>query len=134
MNPTPNEPGAVDPRRGEVWIVDFDPSLGSEQRKRRPAAVLSVPFVGRLPLRIVVPITSTRRPDTMWLVPIRATAANGLTKDSSADAFQVKSLDQERFVRRIGVLSADEMEEVVAAVAVCIGFTPGPRGGAARVQ
>jgi mRNA-degrading endonuclease toxin of MazEF toxin-antitoxin module len=132
MNPTPSESGAVDPRRGEVWIVDFDPSLGSEQRKRRPAAVLSVSFVGRLPLRIVVPITFTRWPDALWLVPIKANKANGLTNDFSADASQVKSLDGERFVRRIGVLTADEMEEIVAAVAVCIGFTPGPRGAVPR--
>lgn len=48
-NPTPN--------RGEVWWIQFDPSVGSEQRKTRPAVVMNVPAVGKLPLRIVVPIT-----------------------------------------------------------------------------
>jgi mRNA interferase MazF len=127
MSPTPSDSGAASPLRGEVWTVDFDPSVGSEQTKRRPAVVLSVAAVGRLPLRIVVPITSTRHPDVLWLVPLKANAANGLANDSSADAFQVKSVDAGRFRRRIGVLSAAEVEEIAAAVAVCIGFAPGPR-------
>ncbi len=40
-----------DPRRGEVWLVDFDVSVGQEQRKVRPAAVLNPRQVGRLDLR-----------------------------------------------------------------------------------
>ncbi len=39
------------PRRGEVWMVDFDPAVGAEIRKLRPAVVISVDAVGRLPLR-----------------------------------------------------------------------------------
>ena len=45
------------PRRGEVWLVDFDPSVGAEIRKLRPAVVVSVDTAGRLPLRVVVPVT-----------------------------------------------------------------------------
>ena len=45
------------PLRGEVWKVNFSPSVGAEIQKVRPAVVLSLDVVGRLPLRIVVPIT-----------------------------------------------------------------------------
>ena len=45
------------PKRGEIWLVDFDPAVGAEIRKARPAVVISVKDIGRLPLRIVVPIT-----------------------------------------------------------------------------
>jgi mRNA interferase MazF len=45
------------PKRGEIWQVRFDPASGAEIRKVRPAVVVSVDAVGRLPLRIVVPIT-----------------------------------------------------------------------------
>lgn len=45
------------PRRGEVWMVDFDPAVGAEIRKLRPAVVISVDAVGRLPLRLVAPGT-----------------------------------------------------------------------------
>ena len=44
------------PSRGELWMVDFDPSAGSEIRKICPALVVSLDAIGRLPLRLVVPI------------------------------------------------------------------------------
>ncbi len=48
---------AQPPQRGEIWMVRFDPSVGAEIRKIRPAVVVSLDNVGRLPLRIVVPLT-----------------------------------------------------------------------------
>jgi len=48
------------PKRGEIWLVRFDPSIGAEIRKLRPAVVLSLDKIGRLPLRIVVPVTDWR--------------------------------------------------------------------------
>ncbi len=45
------------PRRGEIWLVDFDPAVGAEIHKIRPAVVISLDTIGRLPLRPVVPIT-----------------------------------------------------------------------------
>ena len=48
---------APTPKRGEIWLVEFDPAVGAEIRKARQAVVMSVDSVGRLPLRIVVPIT-----------------------------------------------------------------------------
>jgi mRNA-degrading endonuclease toxin of MazEF toxin-antitoxin module len=41
------------PSRGEIWLVDFDPAVGAEIRKLRPALVISVDTIGRLPLRMV---------------------------------------------------------------------------------
>ncbi len=48
---------ALTPNRGEVRFVDFDPSVGAEIQKVRPALVISLDSVGRLPLRLVVPLT-----------------------------------------------------------------------------
>ena len=45
------------PKRGEVWNVRFHPAVGAEIQKVRPAVVISMDSVGRLPLKIVVPIT-----------------------------------------------------------------------------
>lgn len=119
-SPSRTNPGPV---RGEVWWIQFDPSVGSEQRKTRPAVVLNVASVGKLPLRIVVPITEwdPKWATVPWLVYLKSTTRNGLTKDSAADAFQVKSLSLQRFQTKMGVLTADEMEQIAAAVALCIG-------------
>ena len=45
------------PARGEVWLVNFDPTIGSEIRKTRPAVVISSDAVGRLPVKLVAPLT-----------------------------------------------------------------------------
>ncbi len=111
------------PNRGEVWWIRFDPSVGSEQRKTRPAVVMNVAAVGKLPLRIVVPITEwdPKWVTVPWLVHLKATARNGLTKDSAADCFQVKSVSLQRLESKMGVLMADEIEQIAAAVALCVG-------------
>lgn len=109
--------------RGEIWNLRFDPSEGAEMTKIRPAVVISIPAVGRLPLRIVAPVTEwkdhySRFP---WLVRIVATKRNRLAKDSAADAFQVKSVSLTRFVSQIGSIAADDLQEISAAVALCVG-------------
>lgn len=111
------------PSRGEVWHVRFDPSIGAEIAKIRPAVVVNVSEIGVLPLRIVVPITEwkPRYAAFPWFIPLAATAQNGLSKPSGADAFQVKSLSVARFVRRLGSLTLAEVENVVAAIALCTG-------------
>lgn len=111
------------PHRGEIWWIRFDPVEGAEIAKTRPAVVVSVPSVGKLPLRIIVPITQWNPcwATVPWLVFLKRTNRNGLDKDSAADCFQVKSLSLKRFESRIGVLTADELEQIGAAVALCVG-------------
>ena len=114
---------APTPARGEVWMVDFDPSVGSETRKVRPALVVSLDAIGRLPLRLVVPITDWKPQYASypWFTLLQPDAANGLTKDSGADAFQTKSVSMSRFVRRLGVVTAAHLDAVASAIALCVG-------------
>jgi mRNA interferase MazF len=120
MTPSDSLP---DPRRGEVWLIRFDPTKGAEVGKTRPAVVMNIPAVGRLPLRMVVPITGWKDnwATTPWLIHILPGKRNGLTKASAADAFQAKSLSIERFQKRLGVLKADEVEQIAAAICLCVG-------------
>ena len=115
-----------DVQRGEVWVVRFDPSEGEEITKIRPAVVMTAHSAGRMQLQIVVPITGWKDQFTryFWMVNLVPTPENGLTKESAADAFQVKSLSVNRFQRKMGSLTDDQMEEIVAAIALCIGFAP----------
>ena len=111
------------PQRGEIWLVDFDPAVGAEMRKIRPAVVLSVDTVGRLPLRIVVPITDWKPAYAAfpWFVHLPATPSNGLSKDSGADAFQTKSVSLHRFVRCLGQVTPDQADAIASAIALCVG-------------
>ena len=109
--------------RGEIWLTKFWPSVGAEITKERPAVVLNVPGVGRLPLSIVVPITAWKPEceDRQWFVHLEPSQENGLTKPSGADTFQVKSVATERLVTRLGILPEETVSEIAATVAVCIG-------------
>lgn len=111
------------PCRGEIWLVDFDPAVGAEIQKLRPALVVSVDTVGRLPLRMVVPITDWRSQYAQypWFVELPADGSNGLTKDSGADAFQTKSVSLARLVHPLGVVTASQLDEVSSAIALCVG-------------
>lgn len=111
------------PRRGEIWLVDFDPALGAEIQKVRPALVISVDTIGRLPLRMVVPITDWKPQyvNYPWFVELPASPTNGLAKDSGVDAFQTKSVSQARFVRPLGKVTAAQLDDIASAIALCVG-------------
>lgn len=108
--------------RGQVWDINLDPTTGAEMQKTRPCVVVSADTIGRLPLKVVVPITewNERYRDRIWLVKLEPDQQNGLDKTSAADAFQVKSLSTDRFVRLRGVLSNEQVSDIVAAVAIVI--------------
>jgi mRNA interferase MazF len=80
--------------------------------------------VGRLPLSIVVPITDWKPiyASYVWFVELEPTSQNKLIKHSGADAFQVKSLSQDRFVSYLGEITAAQLDEIAEAIALCVGL------------
>jgi mRNA interferase MazF len=120
--------GTLNPQRGEAWRVEFDPARGAEIRKTRPAVVLSVATAGKLPLRVIVPLTEWHPAfaRTFWHVKIEPTALNGLSKTSAADTFQVRSFSTERFVEKIGVLTGGQIEAIARAAGEVLGCPLSP--------
>lgn len=113
---------STNPKRGEIWQVNFDPTVGHEIQKARPAVVISVDALASPGLRIVVPLTGyqQKHDNFPWCVPLRKNNRNGLSKDSTADAFQVKSVSIKRFIRKQGAVSSAALTDVVAALALCV--------------
>lgn len=105
-------------RRGEVWSVNLDPTIGSEIKKQRPAVIVNRDSIGILPLKIIVPITGWQEAfaKAPWLVPVEKNAQNGLTKKSAADTLQVRSISEQRLVKRLGELSSDDLEKIAVAL------------------
>ena len=112
----------LNPCRGEVWDVNFDPTIGSEIRKTRPAVIISSDAIGRLPIKLVAPITGWQPGFSMniWHIRIDPDDTNGLSKTSTVDALQVRGIDVRRFIRKRGRLTATLMEEITAAIAAII--------------
>lgn len=114
------------PKRGEVWRVELEPVIGSEQNKTRPVVVMSGGNIGRDTVFVCVPITGFQNIHAAlgWYVLLAPVVANGLIKPSSADASQVRALDVERFEEKLGKLTREEVASVAEAVALCVGYEP----------
>ena len=109
--------------RGEVWLINLEPTVGAEIRKTRPAVIVSEDAIGILPLRVVVPLTEwkERYEIAPWLVRVDSDGDNHLDKPSAADAFQIRSVSQTRFVSRLGRVITADLEAIVGAVQVVVG-------------
>lgn len=101
-------------KQGEIWMINLDPTIGAEIQKIRPAIIVNDDSLGKLPLKIIVPVTDWKdRYDLApWMIKLEPDSRNGLYKDSSADCFQIRSLSKQRFVRKIGKISKAELEEI----------------------
>ncbi|MEM9888586.1 MAG: type II toxin-antitoxin system PemK/MazF family toxin [Bacteroidota bacterium] len=106
-------------KRGEIWTITLDPTIGAEIKKTRPTIIVSDDTLGNLPLKVIVPLTDWKEKYSVaeWMVKIKKQLSNGLTKDSSADCFQVRSVSKIRFIKKIGEISPIEMREIEVALA-----------------
>jgi mRNA interferase MazF len=112
------------PRRGDVWLVNFDPTVGTEIRKIRPAVVISSDAVGRLPIKLIASITDWKDyfGNNFWHVRIEPDANNGLTKASAIDTLQLRGMDTQRFIRQLGEISESQMTEITLAIVTLIEY------------
>lgn len=100
--------------RGEVWWVEFDPAIGSEVRKTRPAVIVSNNAANRNLLRVVVvPVTS----NTGRQYPGEAIVTIG-GQGSKAMADQIMAADKSRLKSQLGTLSKADMSAVEDAIKV----------------
>ncbi|WP_334135129.1 type II toxin-antitoxin system PemK/MazF family toxin [Tepidimonas sp.] len=101
-------------RRGEVWWVEFDPAVGSEVRKTRPAVIVSNDAANRnLSRVVVVPVTSS----TARQYPGEAVVTVG-GKRCKAMADQIMAADKSRLKNQLGTLSKADMLAVEDAIKV----------------
>lgn len=101
-------------KQGEIWLINLDPTIGAEIKKTRPAIIINDDSLGMLPLKIIVPVTDWKDKFDVapWMVKIEPNTKNGLTKISSADCFQIRSVSQNRFYRKIGIVSTAILHEI----------------------
>lgn len=108
--------------RGEIWRVNLEPTIGAEIKKSRPVVIVGNDKIGKLPLRVIVPLTDwkERYAAAEWLVKIEPDNINNLDKVSAADAFQVRSISIQRFANKCGKLPNETMLEIEKALAVVL--------------
>lgn len=98
----------VEARRGEVWWVRLDPTLGSEIAKTRPCVILSGNVYNRLRRTVVViPLSSSPQAGVPLLVPVRCDG-----RDVVAVTDQIRAVAKQRLDRRLGELSVEDLNAV----------------------
>lgn len=111
-------------KQKEIWLVNLDPAIGAEIKKTRPCVILNDNAIGVLPLKIIAPITD-HKPKFVkvpWMITIEVDKQNNLQKKSVIDVFQVRSISQQRLVKKIGEIKQDHLQEIFIALRVVFGM------------
>jgi mRNA interferase MazF len=106
-------------KRNEIWLINLEPTIGAELRKKRPAIIVNDDDLGILPLKVIVPITDWKEKyeAAVWMIKIVPDNQNNLQKISSADCFQVRSLSEKRLIKKIGEIDETTMKKISKALA-----------------
>jgi len=107
-----------DPRRREIWLVDWSPGRGSEQQGVRPALVVQTDAANlnlKYPNTIVVTISTKGRP-VPFHIRVNPSSKNGLREISYIKAEQLLTISKERLIKRIGILEDEIMMQVENAI------------------
>jgi mRNA interferase MazF len=114
----------IAPVRAEIWLVNLNPTIGSEIRKTRPVVVISVDSIGKLPIKLIAPLTDWKPHFSLnpWQVQVEPDSNNGLVKTSAIDVLQLRGVDVQRFDRKLGILPPEIMREINLAIALVVDF------------
>lgn len=108
-------------RRGEIWWVKLDPTVGVEATKTRACLILQNDAGNRASsITTIVPFLA--RKNYAFVVNVYPTAANGLDRERGLHLNQIRSVDRSRIVSRIGKIEEEYWQEIELAVAVQLGF------------
>ncbi len=112
----------VHPRRGEIYLVNIDPTIGSEIKKTRPSLIIQNDVANRYsPITIVAAITSKfGEPPYPTEVPMPADC--GLQQRSAALLNQIRSIDRQRLMKRFGHVDPQTMQRVDRAIQISLGL------------
>jgi len=112
------------PRRGEIYLVSFDPTVGHEIKKTRPAIVIQNDVSNEhSPITIVAAISSQfGNPPHPREVLIASGTKTGLTVPSAVVLNQIRSIDRARLQKRLGVVDAATLRRIDEALKISLGL------------
>jgi len=112
-------------KRGEIYMADLDPVVGSEQGSRRPVLIIQNDVGNQYsPTTIVAAISSQLSPKT-YPTEVRVKAGSGgLSQDSTVLMNQIKTIDKRRLENRLGELNMAMMRKVDETIKISLGLIP----------
>jgi len=118
-----------DPFRGDIWLVDWSPSRGSEQSGMRPALVVQTDAANQNPRypNVIVAAISTKGKDVPFHVPLTPEGSNGLSENSWCKCEQILTISKDRLARRLGRVDDRLMKQVEDALRLVLGLKSSSR-------
>jgi len=116
---------AANIKRRELYLIDWNPARGSEQAGQRPALVIQNDIanaVAGYPVTIVCAVSSKLK-GYPSMVRVQPSEENGLTQVSEVNAAQIMTVQKDRLIQRLGLLSADDMAQVEDNLAYMLSIT-----------
>jgi len=111
------------PKRGDVYLVSFDSTVGAEIRKTRPALVIQNDIANRYSSITIVAAITSQFEDRLYPTEVLLTAPEGgLSNDSVVLLNQVRSIDRARLAKRLGAVKTETMVRVDRAIQVSLGL------------
>lgn len=112
-------------KQSDIWLINLEPTIGAEIKKVRPAIIVNDNAIGKLPLKVIVPLTDWKDNYAIapWMVKILPDNKNGLTKVSAADCFQMRSISDKRFVKILGKVNNEVHNEIKHALAIVLSIS-----------
>jgi len=100
-------------QRGQIWLVNFDPSFGHEYKKVRPAIIIQQgKYITSSNLLTVIPISSQIAKPAELDILLEKDNQNRLMKDSLIKTKQISSFDRRRFIKLIGTVNEQIMKKL----------------------
>jgi mRNA interferase MazF len=111
---------------GDIYLVNLDPTIGDEIRKIRPVLILTPGHEKNLKLAIVTPITKWKIhwENNPFFVLLNPDEHNRLDNKSVVDCFQIRALSHQRFLKKIGSISEENINLVKQAIALILDMEP----------
>ncbi len=110
------------PKKGEIWRVNLDPTMGAEIKKTRPAVIVSNDHNNRYALTItILPITD-KGPEVFPFEVFLPRSTEGLSKDSKIKCQQIRTVDKSRLIKLLGRIEKQTFVLIEEAIRLHLGF------------
>ncbi|MFH0775337.1 MAG: type II toxin-antitoxin system PemK/MazF family toxin, partial [bacterium] len=109
----------------EVWLVDFNPARGHEQKGVRPALVIQSNLINQTGFgtTVILAISKSNEVKRRGVLNVCVKMGEGgLTVDSVIKCHQIYTIDTGRLIKRFGMLTESKMEEIERTVKIVLGF------------
>ncbi|HLF54787.1 MAG TPA: type II toxin-antitoxin system PemK/MazF family toxin [Candidatus Nanoarchaeia archaeon] len=110
----------IEVKRGEIWLVNLDPTIGHEIKKSRPAVIIQNDIGNKYsPITIIAPITSQK---TEKVYPFEVYIAELLGKNAKALLNQIRAIDKKRLIKNLGKVEDETLQKIDESIKISLGL------------